>query len=204
MLREYEKEYKLENKDEHVQTWTSDMWAVLWEYWKSNKKTKIHKELDFSWATDNVSSYYSKNIFHLAGVTGNVASDKFYKGKFASTNVFAEYVKNKKLFDHVSKQNATFPYTCVIKEYVKSLNLPEPEIVNEFDLECEHPWRGTYTKTDKIYFDKPLWRSDKYIIFHNGGCWILTSAQYENEISKDSGGYASSSASEPYDKGWNI
>jgi len=34
-----------------LQIWCADMWAVLWNLWKLNRKTEIIKELDFTWAT---------------------------------------------------------------------------------------------------------------------------------------------------------
>jgi len=207
MLKIYEGVYSLKNNDDHIQSWTADMWAVLWEYWKTGKKTEVHAELDFSWAVDPIEKYHSKNIFHLAGVTEESSKNTFYKGRYTDKNVFKEYIKNKHIFDHVSKKSATYPYVSIIKEYAESLDIEVEEEkgdITGFILECGHDWSGTYTKTEDIYFGKPLWRSDNYIIFFNSKCWILTGAQYEDEISKVCGGFGSSDGNEPYDDCWKF
>jgi hypothetical protein len=205
MLKTYEAVFPLENPDNHIQSWTADMWGVLWEYWKLGKKTAVHSELDFSWATDPIENYYRKNIFHLAGVTNETASDKFYKGKFTSKNVFTEYLKDTTLFNHISPNSATFPYANMIKEY--AIRLPESPPENElteFGMVTESDWAGRYYKTEKEYFGKPLWRGEKYIIFFNNTCWILTGSQYESEISETCGGFGSSTGIYPYDNCWQF
>lgn len=114
-LCNYEQTYPVPH---HIQKWTTDMWVVLWVYWKRGGKTLIHKELDFSWATSSVQEYNRLNIFHLAGITGTNCNDKFHKGLYSSVNVFDEYVKNHTIFDHINVNNATYEYTNVIKEYI--------------------------------------------------------------------------------------
>lgn len=202
LLKDYEKSYPI---DHHIQMWTAGMWAHLWEYWKLGKKTAVHPELDFSWATDPIESYHKKNIFHLAGVTNETASDKFYKGLYTNKNVFKEYLKNPSLFDNVSSKSATYPYANMIKEYARTLpEYPPERELTEFGMVTEGDWAGTYYKTEKQYFGKSLWRGDKYIIFFNGKCWILTGSQYENEISETCGGFGSSHGTHPYDNCWRF
>lgn len=121
-LVNYEKRYQIEH---HIQKWTTDMWVVLWTYWKQGKNTIIHSELDFSWGTGTVDDYHRLNIFHLAGVTNTNCSDKFYKGRFTKQLVFDAYIKNPQLFNNVSKTNATYEYVNVIKEYMNDVYLPE-------------------------------------------------------------------------------
>jgi len=61
-----------------LQIWCADMWAVLWNLWKRNKKTEIIDEMEFTWATNKVKHWEKNAIYHNAGVT----SDKkgmFYK-----------------------------------------------------------------------------------------------------------------------------
>jgi len=61
-----------------LQIWCADMWAVLWNLWKRNKKTEIIDEMEFTWATNKVRHWEKNAIYHNAGVT----SDKdgmFYK-----------------------------------------------------------------------------------------------------------------------------
>jgi len=211
MLKKYEKQYPV---DHDIQSWTSDMWAVLWNYWKRGNKTNVHTELYFSWATDSLHDYFDRNIFHLAGVTSETASDKFYKGKYTNVNIFDEYIKNPLLFNHVSKTSATFGYTTVLKDYVDNNHyIRSPTIVLEikekrdsFNLTAGKDYDGSYSKhVSKVYFGKPLWTcGDTYIIFYNATSWILTNAIYETEISETCGGHASNTSEEPYENGWNI
>lgn len=121
-LSKYEKTYPISS---HIQKWTTDMWVVLWLYWKRGNSTLIHRELDFSWATGTVRDYNTLNIFHLAGITGSNCHDKFHKGKYTKQIVFDAYFADPSIFDHIDKNNATFEYVNVIKEYVKDVYLPE-------------------------------------------------------------------------------
>lgn len=63
-----------------IQIWCADMWGVLWNLWKREKKTEVIKELNFSWATSNVAEWHRNAIYHNAGVT-NSDSGMFYKGE---------------------------------------------------------------------------------------------------------------------------
>jgi len=191
MLKKYEAKYPI---PDHIQSWTTDMWAVLWHYWKRGNKTAIHPELDFSWATDSRKNYREKNIFHLAGVTEESPKNIFFKGKYTDTNVLALYRKNPKLFDNISHDSSTFEYVSVIKELVDS----NPTVVkNSIFVNTEDDWSGVYERDSKTrYFDEDLWRStDKqYIIFWNSSSWMLTYSKYEKEISKTCGGLTSYSS----------
>jgi hypothetical protein len=125
----YESQYPI---DHHVQKWTADMWAVLWNYWKLGGATKIHKELDFSWATDTMKDYNSKNIFHLAGVSGDTCKDRFYKAQYTGKNLIDEYLKNSSIFDNVINTSATYAYTRVVIECSKKRS-----ILNEKTIDLE-------------------------------------------------------------------
>jgi len=74
---------KIAKDDRHhpLQIWCADMWAVLWNLWKRNINTEIIKELDFTWATDNVNSWGTNSIFHNAGIN-NDKNKEFYKAKY--------------------------------------------------------------------------------------------------------------------------
>jgi hypothetical protein len=178
-LKTYEANYPI---DHHIQTWTTDMWAVLWEYWKRGGKTVVHKELDFSWAVDDRKRYHDKNIFHLAGVTDKSPKDVFFKGNYRNTNLLEAYQHNKQLFDNISTNSATYEYVSVVKELVDKIKISNSLVIKE-----NVGWDGVYEK------DGELWRSTdkKYIIFWNSTCWIVTGSQYESEISATCGGFAS-------------
>lgn len=64
-----------------LQIWCADMWAVLWGLWKIGRKTKIIRELDFTFAVDGVQMWDRKPIYHNAGVTGQ-HEYLFNKGKY--------------------------------------------------------------------------------------------------------------------------
>lgn len=73
---------KDENDRYHpLQIWCADMWAVLWNLWKLDKKTEIIKELDFTWATENINAWGKNAIFHNAGIN-NDNNNEFYKAKY--------------------------------------------------------------------------------------------------------------------------
>ena len=192
-----------------LQIWTADMWIVLWLLWKRGSQTKLHKELDFSWGTYTAKDYHRINIFHLAGVTSDNAKGKFYKGAYTHKNVFKEYLRNKKIFDDVSPDNATYEYVAVLKEYAERHQVSDVvkpvKDHSRFLLESKAAWSGVYTKDTATFQDRPLWRSTDrtYFIFYNGSGWILTHSQYEKELTTKMGGFASSSADQPYEGGWN-
>ena len=188
MLKNYEKTYPI---DHHIQSWTAGMWAELWEYWKEGKQTRIHSELDFSWATSSRSEYYKKNIFHLAGVTDQSPKNIFFKGKYVNINVFEVYRNNPKLFDNISSNSATIEYTNIIKEFVDS---KPSQNSNSLVISTNDFWSGVYEKDpNTTHFERNVWRSTdkKFILFWNSNCWILTGSHHEPEISETCGGYVS-------------
>ena len=87
------------NPQHPIQSWTSDMWAVFWNgiYFKHNIRLK--PELDFSWATDNISRWYDTYIFHNAGIVG--ASDTHFCKIMYQTSPFNQDIK-------VSSDNCTY------------------------------------------------------------------------------------------------
>lgn len=305
MFIQYEKKYPIPH---HIQKWTTDMWTCLWLYWKRGDTTIVHKELDFSWATGTVREYRLKNIFHLAGITGS-HKKRFHKGRYHSKCVFEEYNKDRCIFDHIEKNNATYSYTNVIKEYFnnhyaqekgymtdeeffqtsqgrslkeknrddfgkivkgvkRSINKntnknvvrrrsgkkKKPSrvvntnkrvnplmriikqntnfsdyVVEEYEYEYEevevipksndnkksftvvcddsstYIFDGTYELTNKKCCGKNIWCStdDMYIIYHNGGSWIVTYKQFESEIGRGTGGIGTCYGEQPYMNDWN-
>lgn len=115
IMCDYENKYKI---DHHIQKWTSDMWAVLWNIWKRGQHTKVSPDLSFSWATGTVSEYYKHNIFHLAGVNPDMKKTKFYKGEYANSNPIEKLRSNPSFFDYIAKDNATTKYIENMKDYI--------------------------------------------------------------------------------------
>jgi len=105
-----------------IQFWTAEMWSVLWNLWLYGVETKITKELDFSWATDNIDVYNKKPILHMAGVTDNLKLTKFYKGEFINVDPIEKLKQNPKHFDYIDRSNATIKYIDVMKSFVEKSN----------------------------------------------------------------------------------
>lgn len=76
---------KVAEDDRHhpLQIWCADMWAVLWNLWKRDRKTKIIKELNFTWATEPINKWGENSIFHNAGINNN-KDNAFYKANYIS------------------------------------------------------------------------------------------------------------------------
>ena len=72
---------------------------VVEEYLKGNDPTKISKELDFCWATDPIVVYNQHPILHMAGVTDNLKSTKFYKGDFINVDPIEKLKENPNYFN---------------------------------------------------------------------------------------------------------
>lgn len=102
-----------------IQFWTAEMWAVLWNLWLYEYKTKIISDLDFSWATDTIDIYNSKNILHMAGVTDNLKTTKFYKGDYINIDPILKLKEDKNYFDYIDKTSSTIKYIENMKSYIK-------------------------------------------------------------------------------------
>jgi len=90
-----------------IQSWTADMWAVLWNAVYFNHKVKINKELEFCWATDNIKRWDETYIFHNAGVVGD---SKIYFSKIMyQVSPFNKDIER-------SDDNCTYNYVKEIKE----------------------------------------------------------------------------------------
>lgn len=58
-----------ENEDKGFQVWAADMWSVLWNLWARGLQTKCPPEMDFAWATDNISKWDRVYLYHDAGAS---------------------------------------------------------------------------------------------------------------------------------------
>lgn len=65
-----------------IQSWTAEMWSLLWNSWLFNHKTKIIKRFDFCWSTDIISKWDKTNILHNAGVINDNNGELFAKTKY--------------------------------------------------------------------------------------------------------------------------
>jgi len=95
------------NPQHPIQSWTADMWAVLWNGWFYEHDVKIASRLSFSWATDPIAKYDEHNLFHNAGVANQ--TNLFNKTTY-QTNPFD------KDFSHVSPDFCSYKYVEEIEE----------------------------------------------------------------------------------------
>lgn len=66
--RQREAEYKVSNQSCDVQIWCAGMWAILWNAWLFSRRTVVHPELAFAWATYRMSDWQTYPLLHMAGV----------------------------------------------------------------------------------------------------------------------------------------
>lgn len=98
-----------------IQSWTSDMWSILWNLWLNNINTEISPELEFAWFHWEVTKWNQVNIYHNAGV---VDSRKYFNktdfitelpfgkdfSKYKADNCSTEYVKIIDSLHHLSDE----------------------------------------------------------------------------------------------------
>lgn len=114
-------------KDENsgIQSWCSDLWAVQFNLWFFNKKSKIAKELDFAWATDSIEKLKTIGILHNAGI-GNVFQGHpcFYKGKYhTGQDPTKDNYLNVILENKISKQFCTWYYANELRKLSNKYNI---------------------------------------------------------------------------------
>jgi hypothetical protein len=105
-----------------IQFWTAEMWSLLWNLWMYGFETKITNELSFSWATDSVEVYEKHPILHMAGVTDNLKSTKFYKGDFINVDPLAKLREYVEYFYYIDKDSSTIKYIENMKSYIQKYN----------------------------------------------------------------------------------
>jgi hypothetical protein len=102
-----------------VQSWTADMWAVLWNLWYFGYETRISEQLSFSWAADDLIEYEKHNIFHNAGIFDDTKGSIFFKGEFRKKSPFDMLKKNKNYFSYIQKNNSTTKYIEIMKSIIE-------------------------------------------------------------------------------------
>lgn len=95
------------NPQHPIQSWTADMWSVFWNGLYFGHNVRIHKDLDFCWATDNIKRWDETYIFHNAGIVG--ASQTHFSKIMYQNSPFNQDIK-------VNDDNCTFNYLKEIKE----------------------------------------------------------------------------------------
>jgi hypothetical protein len=106
-----------------IQFWTAEMWSLLWNLWMYGYNTKITDELSFSWATDTIEVYEKHKILHMAGVTDDLKSTKFYKGDYINIDPISKLKENPNHFDYVDKNSSTIKYIENMKSCIQKYNI---------------------------------------------------------------------------------
>jgi hypothetical protein len=120
-MLDYQKRFPI-NPGE-IQFWTAEMWSLLWNLWLHGHKTEITKELDFSWATDSIEIYEKRPILHMAGVTNDLKTTKFYKGDYINLDPIMKLKENPNYFDYIDSNSATIKYIDNMKSFIKKYNI---------------------------------------------------------------------------------
>ena len=96
-----------ENESTGIQSWTADMWSLLWNGLYYGHKIKINKELEFCWAVDNIKRWNETYIFHNAGIPGD--SETHFSKITYQVSPFNKNIK-------VNNDNCTYMYYLEVKE----------------------------------------------------------------------------------------
>jgi hypothetical protein len=81
---EIESNYQKNHEGDYpIQKWTAGMWSLLWNAWLFGHETSVDKRLDFCWATDPISYWEERSIYHNAGVTCSCGGN-FFKGAYTN------------------------------------------------------------------------------------------------------------------------
>ena len=106
--------YKCSNNN--IQIWTSEMWAILFNLVEADYSLYSDKSFNFSWASDNISTWDKNNIFHCAGVTSG-KDGHFYKGNYIKYTPFFQDLS------YVKHTSCSSVYSNFISEYKKVRNI---------------------------------------------------------------------------------
>ena len=114
------------NESKGYQSWTADMWLVLWELWRRGQETKVVKELDFCWVHDSLAKLEKCGIYHNAGATNEGTEDfpVFYKGKYhTGTSPFTDPHLDKLIAHPKTMQHCTGYYAMKLDELRKKYDI---------------------------------------------------------------------------------
>lgn len=116
-MHDYHKRFPISPGE--IQFWTAEMWSLLWNLWYFKLETKISPEISFSWATDTISVYEKHNILHMAGVTDDLKTKKFFKGDYININPLTKLQENINYFDYIESDSSTTKYIQIMKDIVE-------------------------------------------------------------------------------------
>jgi hypothetical protein len=87
--------------------------------WWWNMETKLTTELNFCWATDNISLCETNPILHMAGITEKNKETMFFKGDFINKNPLELLKNDENYFNYVINSSSTFKYINEMKKIIQ-------------------------------------------------------------------------------------
>jgi hypothetical protein len=159
-----------ENEDKGFQSWCADMWSVLWNLWRNKKVTKCPRELDFAWATDDISKWDRVYLYHDAGASTKPVKD----GHILFHKRDLPYVNNDKTpfednLDYVSDEYCSKNYVREIQgagaEIWAKRTLVENEAYMSKKLNDAHTNFLLWGRSEKINIDEVI-PSSPHMIKH--------------------------------------
>lgn len=92
--------------------WWADMWAIYWQALKENKTVRISDELDFCWATEDISEWERKKTLHYTGAVKDGDHRYFKKINY---DRFPPYFDNN--IKKIDPGNCSYPLLQLIQAY---------------------------------------------------------------------------------------
>ena len=115
----YEDSIKLwlyvKDRQTNYQKWCQEMVATLWNMPYFEKIPRVSKDMEFTWATDDIKKWNERKIFHNAGVTQD-RTELFFKGTYTNSTPYEVDINN------YSKDFASYNYVKLIHEAKQFLN----------------------------------------------------------------------------------
>jgi len=95
-----------------IQAWCADMWALFYNALHDGREVRISTELDFCWATDDISHWYEKKILHYTGTLTKEDDTYFQKGRYVNFSPYQDAALNK-----ISRESSSYSLFELIKEF---------------------------------------------------------------------------------------
>lgn len=96
----------------YIQSWCSDMWAMLWNAWRFSFAVKVPAELDFCWPERPLAEWETYHIFHNTGITAG--SRLFDKTRFIKKTPLFRF------YDEIDHAACQIRYIDMLHDYEKS------------------------------------------------------------------------------------
>lgn len=137
-----------------IQAWCADMWCLFWNALLYKKDIKVSKELDFCWATSDISAWNRMKILHYSGAVEKEDTNHFRKLNYVNFSPVFD-IKLKK----VIKSSASISLVNIIDQYAenmrdKRINIEDVSFLIPVRIDSESRLENLYIVTHylKKYF----------------------------------------------------